>query len=96
MTLEDAIEALRTLQARPGLYQAMADKELERCADFSAPMAVRRWERSLFDVVPASFERWQRGHWALKKPIRATKFVWRALRHRWARRKFFRLVQRDG
>ncbi|HVR99524.1 MAG TPA: glycosyltransferase, partial [Thermoanaerobaculia bacterium] len=65
-SLAEAEEAVRRLQADPGLYRAMVENGRARGAEYTVEATVRRWAELLYETIPA---RAARRSWTRRVPL---------------------------
>ncbi len=78
----DVISALRQLQEKPGLYEAMVENGFRRAKGFTPDAISSLWRNVLAGSIASGYEHWLHQPKVWKLFGRPTQFAWRAMKHR--------------
>jgi len=90
---EEAIAALKYLQANPDVYVAMIENGFRRAQEFTPDRIAQHWHSLLAGPIAQGYEQWLRQSRLHKQIVRPVRFAWQGIRHKAAHRYYLRHIQ---
>lgn len=80
---EEALEAIKLLQNKPELYQAMVQNGFKRFQKFNADAVSTIWRDLLAGPIARDYERWTTEFGPFQQIFRPIRYTWQAVKHKY-------------